>query len=198
MRRIAVLLLAGSLLTAGATTAAFASGGATTAKKTTICHRADSHKYVALTVSNQALKTHLAHHSDVIGPPVPQNNIKAARAYCAALPVLTPKQGGRKLTATFTNTLTGVTADLNARVRLGQGQLCFNLNVTGSTVNAATITVAPTTINLTPLPVAPATSSNGCVNVSRAFVKAILNDPSSAAVTVTTAAGTLNGSLSKA
>jgi len=190
MRRIAVLLLAGSLLTAGATTAAFASGGGASAKKTTICHRADSHKYVALTVSNQALKTHLA--------PVPQNNIKAARAYCAALPVLTPKQGGRKLTATFTNTLTGVTADLNARVRLGQGQLCFNLNVTGSTVNAATITVAPTTINLTPLPVAPATSSNGCVNVSRAFVKAILNDPSSAAVTVTTAAGTLNGSLSKA
>jgi hypothetical protein len=195
MRRIAVLLLAGALLTAGATTAAFASGGVT-AKKTTICHLANSHKYVAETVSNKALKAHVA-HGDVVGPPVPQNDIKAARAYCAALPILTPKHGGRKLTATFTNTLTGVTANLNARVRLGQGQLCFNLNVTGSTVNSATITVAPTTINLTPLPVAPATSSNGCVNVPRAAVKAMLNNPSSAAVAVTTAAGTLNGSLSK-
>jgi hypothetical protein len=198
MRRIAVLLLAGALLTCGAmTAAAIASGGGVTANKTTICHRANSHKYVALTVSNKALPTHLAHHSDLIGPPVPQNNMKAARAYCAALPILTPKQGGRKLTATFSNTLTGVTADLNVRLRPGQGQLCFNLNVTGSTVNSATIMVAPTTINLPPLPVAPATSSSGCVNVSRAVVKAILNNPSGAAVTVTTAAGTLNGSLTK-
>lgn len=197
MRRIAVLLLAGALLTAGATTAAAIASSGVTAKKTTICHRADSHKYVALTVSNKALQTHLAHHSDVIGPPVPQNDIKAARAYCAALPILTPKHGGRKLTATFSNTLPGVKANLNVRLRPGQGQLCFNLNVTGSTVNSATIMVAPTTINLSPLPVAPATSSSGCVNVPRTVVKAILNNPSGAAVTVATAAGTLNGSLSK-
>src|SRR5436853_4521514 len=197
MRRIAVLLLAGSLLTAGATTAAFASGGGASAKKTTICHRADSHKYVALTVSNQALKTHLAHHSDVIGPPVPQNNIKAARAYCAALPVLTPKQGGQKLKATFTNTLAGVTAKLDVRVRLGQGQLCFNLDVKGTTVSSATIAAGGTTINLSPLPLAPATTSSGCVNLTRTVVKAIVQSPGGATVTVTTAAGTLIGKLRK-
>jgi hypothetical protein len=195
MRRIAVLLLAGALLTAGATTAA-ATASSGVLKKTTICHLADSHHYVAQTVSNKALKAKIA-NSDIVGPPVPQNNFKAAKAYCAALPVLTPKHGGRKLTATFTNTLPGVTANLNVRVRLGQGQLCFNLNVTGSTVSAAAITVAPTTINLTPLPVAPAKSSSGCVNVPRAAIKAMLTNPSSATVTVTTAAGTLNGSLRK-
>ena len=139
MRRIAILFATAALVATAATTAAVAQG-ASSAKKTTICHRANSHKYVALTVSNKALKTHLAHHQDMIGPPVPQNNIKAARAFCAALPVLTPKQGGRKLTASFSNTLSGVTAHLDVRLRAGQGQLCFNLDVTGATVSAATTT----------------------------------------------------------
>src|ERR671938_315992 len=165
MRRLAILAVAGALLTGGPTAAAALASG-TNAKKTTICHRA-AKKYVALTVSNSALRTHLTHHADVIGPPVPQNNIKAARAYCAALPVLTPKQGGRKLTATFTNTLSGVTANLDVRLRMGQGQLCFNLSVTGTTVSSATIAAAGSTINLSPLPTAPATSSRGCVNLAR-------------------------------
>ena len=196
MRRIAVLFATAALVAIAATTAAVAQGAATS-KKTTICHRADAHKYVALTVSNKALQTHLQHHSDVIGPPVPQNNIKAARVYCAALPVLTPKQGGRKLSASFSNTLTGVTAKLDVRLRQGQGQLCFNLSVNGTTVNSASIAVGSTTINLSPLPVSPATSSSGCVSVPRAAVKAILGSPSGATVTISTAAGTLNGSLSK-
>jgi hypothetical protein len=195
MRRIAMLVVAGALFTAAATTGAALGTGS--AHKTTICHRADSHKYVALTVSDKALKTHLAHHSDVIGPPVPQNNIKAARAFCAALPILTPKQGGTKLKASFTNTLAGVTAKLDVRLRLGQGQLCFTLSVTGSTVNSATIAAAGSTIALSPLPVTPATSSSGCVNSTRSVVKAILQNPSTATVTITTAAGTLNGSLGK-
>ena len=196
MRRIAVLFATAALVATAATTAAVAQGAATT-KKTTICHRADAHKYVALTVSNKALQTHLKHHSDLIGPPVPQNDIKAARAYCAALPVLTPKQGGRKLSAGFTNTLTGVTAKLDVRLRQGQGQLCFSLTVTGTTVNSASIAVGSTTINLNPLPVSPATNASGCVSVARPVVKAILGNPSGATVTITTAAGTLNGSLSK-
>jgi hypothetical protein len=197
MRHIAICVLAAALLTGGATTAvALASGGAS-AQKTTICHRANSHKYVAITVSNKALQKHLAHHADVVGPPVPQNNIAAARAFCAALPILTPKQGGKKLKSSFTNTLPGVAASLNVRLRLGQGQLCFALSVTGTTVNSATIAAAGTTINLSPLPVAPATSSSGCVNVTRSVVKAIHQNPSAAAVTITTAAGTLHGSLGK-
>ena len=196
MRRIATIVLTAALLTGGATTAAALAAGGTTTKKTTICHRA-AKKYVAITVSNKALKTHLTHHADVIGPPVPQNNIKAARAYCAALPVLTPKQGGQKLKTTFTNTLAGVTAKLDVRVRLGQGQLCFNLDVQGTTVSLATIAAGGTTVNLSPLPVAPATSSSGCVNLTRTVVKAIVQSPGGATVTVTTAAGTLNGKLGK-
>ena len=196
MRRIAILFATAALVATAATTAAVAQG-ASTAKKTTICHRANSHKYVALTVSNKALKTHLAHHQDMIGPPVPQNNIKAARAFCAALPVLTPKQGGRKLTASFSNTLSGVTAHLDVRLRAGQGQLCFNLDVTGATVSAATITSGTTTVTLSPLPVAPATTSSGCVNLTRAVAKAILQNPGAATVSITTSAGTLNGTLGK-
>jgi hypothetical protein len=196
MRRIAALFATAALVATAATTAAVAQGAATV-KKTTICHRADAHKYVALTVGNKALKTHLMHHSDVIGPPVPQNNIKAARAYCAALPVLTAKHGGRKLSASFSNTLSGVTAKLDVRLRQGQGQLCFNLSASGTAVNSASIAVGSTTINLTPLPVAPGTSSSGCVNVTRAVVKAILGNPSGATVTLSTSAGTLNGTLSK-
>jgi hypothetical protein len=196
MRRTALLVLAAATLTAGATTAATVANAGVSATKTTICHRA-AKKYVAITVSNKALKTHLAHHQDVIGPPVPQNNIKAARAYCAALPALTPKHGGRKLSATFGNTITGVTAMLDARLRVGQAQLCFDLDVTGATVSSATIMSGTTTVNLSPLPVAPATSSSGCVNLTRAVVKAILQNPDAATVTVTTSAGTLNGTLGK-
>lgn len=196
MRRIALLVLAAATLTAGATTAAAVANTGLNAKKTTICHRA-AKKYVAITVNNKALKTHLAHHQDVIGPPVPQNNIKAARTYCAALPVLTPKQGGRKLNATFSNTIAGVTATLDTRLRVGQAQLCFDLDVTGATVSSATITSGTTTVNLSPLPVAPATSSSGCVDLSRAVVKAILQNPGGATVAVTTSAGTLNGTLAK-
>jgi hypothetical protein len=192
MRRFLTFLIAGSVLVAGGAVATATAGGS--AHKTTICHRA-AKKYVALTVSNKALKPHLTHHADVIGAPVPQNNIKAARAYCAALPVLTPKQGGRKLSATFSNTISGVTANLDVRLRVGQGQLCFNLDVSGATVTAATLKSGTTTVNLTPLPVAPATSSTGCVNLTRAVVKSILQNPSGATVTVTTAAGTLNGTL---
>ena len=193
MRRFTMLVSACALLMAGAATAT-AAAQSSAAAKTTICHRA-AKKYVAITVSNKALKTHLTHHADVIGPPVPQGNMKAARAYCAALPVLTPKQGGKKLAATFTNTVTGVTANLDVRLRAGQGQLCFNLSVTGSTVSSVTIAAGGTTVNLSPLPVAPATSSTGCVNLTRAVVKTILQNPSGATVTVTTAAGTLNGTL---
>lgn len=195
MRRIAFLAIAGALLIAGGTTAtALASSPA---HKTTICHRADAHKYVAITVSDKSLKKHLANHSDVIGPPVPQGNMAAARAYCAALPILSPKQGGRKLKATFTNTLPGVNAMLDVRLRVGQGQLCFNLSATGSTVSSATITAAGSTVTLAPLPVSPATSSSGCVNLNRSVVKAILQNPSGASVSIMTAAGTLSGSFGK-
>jgi hypothetical protein len=192
MRRIFISSIAGVLLAGGAL--ATAATGGTAAKKTTICHRA-AKKYVAITVSDKALKPHLTHHADVIGAPVPQNNIKAARAYCAALPVLTPKQGGRKLGATFTNTLTGVTASLDVRLRLGQGQLCFILNVTGTNVQSATISAGGSSVALSPLPTSPATSSSGCVNLTRALVKTILQNPAGATVTVTTDAGTLNGTL---
>jgi hypothetical protein len=195
MRRILASLVAGSLLAGGGALVATAGAG-TTAKKTTICHRA-AKKYVALTVSNTALKPHLVHHADVIGPPVPQNNIKAARAYCASLQVLTPNRGGRKLNTVFSTVPIGVTARLDVRLRMGQGQLCFNLSLTGANVQSATISAGGSSINLSPLPVNPATSSSGCVNTTRAVVKTILQNPAGATVTVVTDAGTLNGTLSR-
>lgn len=195
MRPVAILVLTGALVIAGGTTATALAGSP--AHKTTICHRANAHKYVAITVSNASLKKHLANHSDVIGPPVPQGNMAAARAFCAALPILTPKQGGRKLKAMFTNTLPGVNATLDVRLRVGQGQLCFNLSATGSTVSSATITAAGSTVTLAPLPVSPATTSSGCVNLNRSVVKAILQSPNGVMITITTAAGTLTGSFGK-
>jgi hypothetical protein len=193
MRRILASLLAASLLSGGGALVA-TTGAGTTAKKTTICHRA-AKKYVALVVSNKALKTHLAHHADVIGPPVPQDNIKSARAYCASLPVLTPKQGGKKLIATFTNVPTGVSASLDVRLRLGQGQLCFTLTVTGTKVQSTTITAGGSNAVLSPLPTSATPSASACVNLSRALVKTILQNPSGATVTVVTDAGTFTGTL---
>ena len=188
MRRILASLVAGLLLVAAA-------GAGTTAKKTTICHLT-AKKYVALTVSNRSLKTHLAHHADLIGPPVPQSNITAARADCASLTVLTPNRGGKKLTAVFTNVPTGVAAQLNVRLRFGQGQLCFNLTVAGAKAQSATISMAGSSVGLSPLSATTGTSS-GCVNTTRPLVKAILRKPSDATVTVQTDAGTLTGTLTR-
>src|SRR4029453_17977899 len=114
----------------------------TNAKKVNICHFSGK-KYVALTVSKSALQTHVQHHQDVIGAPVPQGTTKARKAaappFCATLPVLSATRGGKALSASLTSTTAGLTGSIDVRARLGQGQLCVKL-----TVNSAT---TPITLN---------------------------------------------------
>jgi hypothetical protein len=180
-------------------------------KKVNICHFTGK-KYVALTVSKSALQTHVQHHQDVLGATVPQGTTKAqkaaARAFCAALPVLSATHGGKKLSATLTSTTAGLTGSLDVRARLGQGQLCLALTVNSTTVpitvSGATImqgTTTLATLNLSTLgSLTSATSplhASGCVNVDRSLVKQVLQT-SGLTVQVSTsspAGGLLSGTL---
>jgi hypothetical protein len=162
----------------------------TTTKKQNICHFTGK-KYVAITVSKNAVTTHMTHHQDLIGlAVVPQGTKKAqkaaARAFCAALPILTTTRGGTPLTPTVTSSSTAVTGALDLRARLGQGQLCLSLTVNSTTVpitlsdvkvlSATNATIA--TLDLSSLGSLTSTTSplhvSGCVDVQRALVKQIL------------------------
>jgi hypothetical protein len=180
-------------------------------KKVNICHFTGK-KYVALTVSGSALQTHIQHHQDVIGAPVPQGTTKAkkaaARAFCAALPVLSATRGGKALSATLTSTTAGLTGSLDVRARLGQGQLCLALTVNSTTVpvTVSGVTIMQGTTTLATLDLSTlgsltsATSplqASGCVNVTRALVKQVLQT-SGLTLQVTTsspAGGVLTGTL---
>jgi hypothetical protein len=182
------------------------------ASKVNICHFTGK-KYVAITVSARAQQTHVQHHQDVMGGTVPQGTTKArkaaARAFCAALPVLTPTRGGKALSATLTSTTAGLTGSIDVRARVGQGQLCLKLTVSstttpitvsGITVLQGTTTLA--TLNLATLsPLTSATSPlqlSGCVNLSRSLVKQVLQT-TGLTLQVTTsspAGGVLTGTLS--
>jgi hypothetical protein len=162
----------------------------TTTKKVNICHFTGK-KYVAITVSKKAMQTHVQHHRDIMDTSVvPQGTTKqrkaAARAFCAALPILTATRGGTPLTPTVTSTSTAVTGALELRARLGQGQLCLSLTVNSTTVpitlsevkilSATNATVA--TLDLSSLGSLTSTTSpltvSGCVDVQRSLVKQIL------------------------
>jgi hypothetical protein len=182
------------------------------AKKANICHFTGK-KYVAITVSKSAMQTHLQHHQDVIGAPVPQGTTKArkaaARAFCAALPVLTATRGGKAMSASLSSTTAGLSGSIDVRARLGQGQLCLKLmvnsattpiTVSGITLMQGTTTVA--TLNLSTLPSLTSATSplqvSGCVNLSRSLVKQVLQ-ASALTVQVTTsspAGGLLSGTFS--
>jgi hypothetical protein len=195
MRRITLAVIAATLLGVAATTAATALAKPppkpVNAKKTNICHFTGK-KYVALTVSESALQTHVQHHQDVIGASVPQGTTRsrqaAARAFCAKLPVLTPTHGGSGMSAGLTSATAGLSGSLNMRARLGQGQLCLRLNVTSTTtpitVSGITIVQGATTLATLDLsklsPLTNATSPlqvSGCVNVDRTLVKQVLQTP---------------------
>ena len=181
------------------------------AKKVNICHFTGK-KYVALTVGKSAMQTHVQHHQDILGAPVPQGTTKAkkaaARTFCAALPVLSPTQGGKPMSANLTSATVGLTGSVDTRARLGQGQLCLNLTVNSTTtpitVSGITILQGATTVatlNLTTLGTLTSATSplhvSGCVNVTRSIVKQVLQT-SGLTVQVATsspAGGTLTGTL---
>jgi hypothetical protein len=212
VKRIILGLLV-ALVAVAVPSVAVGTGQTPAATKVNICHFTGK-KYVALTVSQSALATHVQHHQDVLGTSiVPQGTTKqkkaAARAFCAGLSVLTPTRGGKPASANLTSTTTGLTGSLNLRARLGQGQLCISLTVnstttpitlSGITVINGTTTVA--TLNLSTLgSLTSATSPlkvSGCVDVSRALVKQILQT-SGLTLRVTTSSpsgGVLTGTLS--
>jgi hypothetical protein len=144
---------------------------------------------VAVTVGTSALKTHIAHHQDLIGASVPQGTTRArqaaARAFCARLPVLTATRGGEAKSTNLTSTTVGLTGSTNVRARLGQGQLCLKLTVSSTTtpitVSAIKILQGTTTLATLDLSTLPSLSSatsplqlSGCVNVTRSLVKQLL------------------------
>ncbi len=158
------------------------------AKKVNICHFTGK-KYVAITVSKNALQTHLQHHQDIIGAPVPQGTAKAkkaaARAFCAALPILTATRGGHALSGNLTSTTSGLTGTIDVRARLGQGQLCLALTVNSTTtpITVSGIKILQGATTLATLDLSTLSSLNsatsplhvsGCVNVDRSLVKQLL------------------------
>jgi hypothetical protein len=213
MRKIltlAVAVVAAAALTASAATAKQPPKPAN-ANKVNICHFTGK-KYVAITVSQSAMQTHIQHHQDVIGAPVPQGTTQArktaARAFCAALPVLTATRGGKALSTSLTSTTSGLSGSIAVRARLGQGQVCVRLTVNSTTtpitVNGIKLVQGTTTLatlNLSTLSsLTSATSplqATGCVNVDRSLAKQVLQT-SGLTVQVTTsspAGGLLTGTL---
>jgi hypothetical protein len=120
-------------------------------------------------------------------------------------------QGGRPLTATLTgaNEVPGPgdpdgSGFALVTLNLGQGEVCFELTVSGiAPATAAHIHVGPAGVaGPVVVPLTPPTSgsSSGCKSVDQELIKAILQDPSAYYVNVHNAeypAGAMRGQLSK-
>jgi hypothetical protein len=173
--------------------------------KITICHRTGSttNPFRRISVSSRAvtnpnsgsgkiLRGHMRHVGDLILPGAP------------ACPAGTPKPSqGVKLTATLQPVSPATTGSGSATVtiRLGQGQLCYTLTVTGLTnVTAAHIHRASTGAIVVPLTAPTSGSSSGCVDVDKALLQEILASPSAFYINVHTASfpdGQIRGTLAK-
>jgi len=189
---IAVLAVAGFALT----TASAHTGG-----KTTICHRTTSKKtpYVKMSVSAKALRAHVKHAADII--PAPKGGCPRT--------VLSPNSGGTAFDVAMTGEAESPAGDpvatgtATARLRSGQGQVCYKLAADNLPPAAAAhihVGAAGTSGNVViPLktPNASGTSS-GCATVARALVSSILANPAGYYVNVHTAdfpAGAIRGQL---
>ena len=189
MRRFAFGFVA-SILAVAAITAAQAAF-ASSAARTTICHRTISAKkpYVKLSVSKSVLKGHLKHAADIIPAPA---------GPCPQV-VLSPTGGGQALT---TN-LSGASevpgpgdpdgaGTATIRLRLGEGRLCFQLSATNITLPAAAAHVhqgatgVAGSIVVTLKPPAANGTASGCVAVPRTLVAQILGGSSGYYVNVHT------------
>jgi hypothetical protein len=203
MKRLVIGTLVALL--AAATVAAAATAKTSPTKKTWICHFTGK-KYVPNYVDKAALKAHsLAHHGDIVTA-LPQTKVAAIR-FCSAQVVLTPVKGGQRLESALSSTAPSLMGSLNLRLRLGQGNLCFQLTVnaaqgTSITVNSVTL-VRGTTTSIS-LDLAKVTKTSGtapvamgaCMPLSRTLVKQVLQNASSVTVTVNTSQGVLTGKLS--
>ena len=201
MKRILIGLIVALLATA--TVAASAAAQPSPTKKTWICHFTGK-KYVAVLVGKKALKAHsTAHHGDIVTG-VPQTKARAQR-FCSTQQVLTPVKGGRRVEAALASTAPSLRGTLSLRLRLGQGDLCFQLLVSGAqgtsiTVTAVTLAASAKTITLDLSRVSSTTGPSpvtlsACMPLSRATVKQLLQNAAQFTVTVNTSQGTLTGKL---
>jgi hypothetical protein len=172
--------------------------------KVTICHRTGSAKnpFRRITVSSRAftnpnsasgqvLRGHMRHSGDLL----------IAGASACPSGTGTSNQGS-KLTANL-QPVAGATGSGTATVtiRLGKGELCFTLTVTGLTnVTAAHIHRGSTGAIVVPLTAPTSGTSSGCVDVAKSLLQEILNNPAAFYVHVPTTSfpnGQIRGDLSK-
>jgi hypothetical protein len=177
---------------------------ATPPTKITICHGKGSstNPFRRITVSSRAwtnpnsasgrtLRGHMRHNGDLLiaGP--------------SACPAGAGKTGqGVKLTATL-QPVSGATGSGSATVtiRLGKGELCYTLTVTGLTnVTVAHIHRGSTGAPVVPLTAPTSGSSSGCVSVDKTLLQEIANKPGAFYVNVHTTAfpnGQVRGDLTR-
>jgi hypothetical protein len=172
--------------------------------KITICHRTGSstNPFRRITVSSRAwtnpnsgsgqtLRGHMRHTGDML---------IAGTSACPA-GAAKPSEGVR-LTASL-QPVTGATGSGSATVtiRLGKGELCYTLTVTGLTnVTAAHIHRGSTSAIVVPLTAPTSGTSSGCVSVDKSLLQEILNNPGAFYVNVHTATfpnGQIRGDLTK-
>lgn len=147
----------------------------------TVCHRTSSARrpYVKLRVSARQNRTHLRHAADIVPAP---------RGACPRS-VLSATRGGTPIAVAMTGEAEAPTAGepvgtgtATIRLRRGQGQLCYSMQVRNITLPAAAAHIhragtgeaGPVVIPLR-APGAEGTAS-GCVNVARSLVAQILGN----------------------
>jgi hypothetical protein len=174
MALVAVLALVGA---AALGTAEAAKTRATA--KVALCHRTKSAKrpYVRIVVKTKAaLRTHLAHHGDIV--PAPAGGCPRT--------AVTPTKGGVKLTATLSGINQTPPGDLDGsgtatfRSLPGLGQICYTIEVKNIILPAtgAHIHLAENGSIVVPLNAPDANGdASGCANTTRALVRAILQNP---------------------
>jgi hypothetical protein len=201
MKRLLLLLptLAVFILVVGGVAA---TGAPPPQKKTTICHWTGK-KYVKISVGTRALKGHMKHGDDMIPAPVggcptggPQNAFKV---------------NGRPLTTTLTGAAEvpgpgdpNGTGTAIIRLNQGRGKVCFvlttsniTLPATGAHIHVGNATQAGAIV-VGLVPPDATGMSGGCVDASKATIKAIRKNSSNYYVNVHTSdfgAGAIRGQL---
>jgi hypothetical protein len=188
-------------------------------KKVWICHKTSAAKnpYVAVQVPMRQITTHTghgAHPMDIINAPnattpVPQTKA-AARAFCRAQGALTATKGGREVGGTVTSNISGLTANVSLRLRVGQGQVCLSATFTTAAPLGSSLTInspitlqqgsnAPVTLTLAGVTL-PMTGTSpvhlaGCATLSRDVVKSLLQGKSTFTLSIPTSAGTVTATF---
>lgn len=175
---------------------------ATTPAKITICHKTGSTStpYRRITVSSRAvtnpnspagktLRGHAGHTGDILMPGAAAcpSGTKGVQAKLTAN--LQPVQGA-----------TG-SGSFSTTIRMGRGELCYTLTVTGLTnVTAAHIHLVSTGAIVVPLSAPTSGSSTGCVAVEKGLLQQIVRNPAAFYVNVHTQTfpgGQIRGTLTR-